>query len=88
MIVIAAVAVTVAVALGAGSHKEELENELTSEASSVATEAALEAAEISVPLKPNEDAAISTLILTFYNALALGDSEMLTSVCDEISEKG
>lgn len=87
VIVIAAVAVTVAVALGAGSHKEELENELTSEASSVATEAALEAAEISVPLKPNEDAAISTLILTFYNALALGDSEMLTSVCDEISEK-
>lgn len=87
VIVIAAVAVTVTVALRAGGHKEELENEMTTDTSTVATEAVLEAADTSVPLTPNEDAAISTLILTFYNALALGDSETLTSVCDEISEK-
>lgn len=88
IIVVAAVAVTVAVALNAGNEENIPTEEGTSTSSSVAPmEVALEPVETDVPLVLNEDGAISTLILTYYNALALGDSETLNSVCDVISEK-
>lgn len=87
VIVIAAVAVTVTVALQAGNNRDILEEESATVTSETIEETALEAADLSVPLTLNEDAAITTLITTFYNALALGDGDTLKAVCDEISEK-
>ncbi len=89
VIVIIAVAATVALALGAKSA-DKLEPQST-EASSVemaATEetAAADSSEI-IPMVHNEDPAITTLLTSFYNAVALGDTETLKSVCDEISSK-
>lgn len=87
IIVIAAVAVTVTVALNASNDRTTADVESTEMSTEVSTEVAIEAADKDVPLVPNEDGAISTLILTYYNALALGDEETLTALCDEISEK-
>lgn len=87
IIVIAAVAMTVTVALNAGNDRTTAEVESTEMSMEISTEVAIEAADKDVPLVPNEDGAISTLILTYYNALALGDEETLTAICDEISEK-
>ncbi len=39
-----------------------------------------------VPLQENEDAAVSSLIATYYNALGTGDMETLQSLYDTISE--
>lgn len=80
--IVAAVAVTVSVALGAsGGRKVE---GITPESQS-GTEESSEQVE-DVPLVDNEDSAISTLIYQFYDAQANGDLEILKSLCDEISE--
>lgn len=87
IIVIAAVAMTVTLALNAGNDRTPAGEESTEMSTETSKEVALEAVDKNVPLVPNEDGAISTLILTYYNALALGDEETLNAVCDEISEK-
>ena len=86
VIIIAAVAITVTVALNAGSKRDMLDDNSATMATEASTEVVLEGADTLVPLSLNEDSAITTLITTFYNAMALGDAESLTAVCDEISE--
>ena len=88
IIVIAAVAATVALALGAKSaDKLEARNEenISTEAATEET-AVADASEI-IPMVPNEDPAITALINTFYNAKALGDMEALKSIWDERAPK-
>lgn len=87
VIVVAAVAITVALALNAGENKKIAEEESTSESSEASTEVVIDEVSKDAPLVLNEDGAINTLILTFYNALALGDAETLNSLCDGIPEK-
>ncbi len=83
VILTAAVAVTVAVALGAsGSRKvEEIAPDETGQ--SETAEETQDAVGI-VPLVKNEDEAIQTLITNYYNAQATGDLETLKALCDEI----
>ena len=77
-----AVAITVSAALGAvGSRRVE---DIVPETGSSAPLTADISGDI--PLVNNEDAAISELIYTYYNAQALGDLETLKSLCDEISD--
>lgn len=88
VIVIAAVAATVSLALSAGNAEDS--NMLQEESSSVessSVEVVMEPVNEDVPLVLNEDEAITALIQSFYNAMALGDSETLTAICDEISQK-
>ncbi len=87
IIVIAAVAGTVTVALNAGDSKgvEFLETETAETETTL--EVALTQSEEEVPLVLNEDGAISSLIATYYNAMALGDEATLYSICDEIPEQ-
>jgi len=89
VIVIIAVAATVALALGAKSaDKLEFQNTETSPVEVAATEETVTADTSDIiPMVLNEDPAITTLITSFYNAVALGDTETLTSVCDEITSK-
>lgn len=88
IVLIVVVAVTVAVALGAkrGADKElpdSTENSLTgsdtdeSETSKVVGE---------VPLVPNEDGELYTLVATYLNAMALGDTDTLLSIFDILPE--
>ncbi|MCM1113653.1 MAG: SH3 domain-containing protein [Muribaculum sp.] len=82
VIVVAAVAVTVSIALGASSRRsvEDIvpgQDPVPESSSAVVGD---------VPLVDNESGAISELIYTFYNAQALGDLETLQALCDEISE--
>lgn len=90
VIVIAVVAATVSLALKAGDVRDELLMETEESSSSVestSAEQVLEPVEKDVPLVKNEDSAIQALIESYYNALASGDEETLTSICDEISDK-
>ena len=86
VIIIAAVAITVTIALNVGgsSDKQQLEQ------GTAETEAAPEVTEApekqEVPLIANEDAAITEIITRYYNALAEGDAETLNDVCDVISD--
>ena len=84
IIVIAAVAVTVAVALSAGKKKPAE----AAETSAAVTEAEpmLQKAIPEVPLTANEDDAIYSLIATYYNAVALGDTETILNICDEMTD--
>lgn len=86
IIVIAAVAFTVSVALSlgdSGSNAELLKLEnvetQTEEIGTVATE--------TVPLIQNDSDEIYSLIATYYNAMALGDIETVTSICDQVEEQ-
>lgn len=75
-----AVAIVVCVALGAaGSRKIKDIN--PDGAKEKEPEAIVE-----VPLTENDDTAIKELILTYYNAQAMGDLETIESVCDEVSD--
>lgn len=87
VLLIVAVAVTVALALGARKEKEEAES-LAAESSSAQASSEVEVAEIQedVPLVANEDPEIFTLLATYYNAMAQGDTETVLSVCSEYSE--
>ena len=78
--IVVAVALTVSVALGASGNRKvrDIVPEKGSEENSTQIE--------EVPLIRNEDKAISELIYTFYNAEAIGDLEVLKSICDEISD--
>lgn len=86
VIIIAAVAVTVTVALNAGGNGEA--KNLTPESVPMeSTEDILAAASQDVPLVENTDQAISTLIATFYNAWAGGDVDTIRSLCDVVADK-
>lgn len=86
VLLIVIVAVTVVIALNAGRTRQEDEN--LSVESSVQDEQTAETEPVAeeVPLTANEDSDIYTLIATYYNAMGLGDTETMLSVCDEISE--
>ena len=88
VVLIALVAVTVVAALGARKGDND---EATSGApeSSVVTESSSGSAEPvqeDVPLVPNENQELFTLIATYYNAMAQGDTETVLSVCNEYAE--
>ena len=84
VIVVAAVAVTVSVALNAGKKDKLAENGIVSEEES-GTEATDPTAVPDDPMAQNEDAAITELINSSYNGVTTGDADILNSVCDEIS---
>jgi len=75
---VAVVAVTVAVALGASGNRN-IQSILPEESKETV-------GETDVPLVQNEDSAIRELIYTFYNAQAIGDIDTIKSVCDEVSD--
>ena len=89
VIVIVVVAFTVSVALNAGNAKEdEQEETVPSETASVPESQAAEPEPASkeVPLVANEDSDLYTLIATYYNAMATGESDVLASLYDEVSD--
>lgn len=86
IIVIAAVAVTVAVALSAGKKKPAEAAETETSAAVTEAEPMLQKAIPEVPLTANEDDAIYSLIATYYNAVALGDTETILNICDEMTD--
>lgn len=86
LIICVAVALTVAAALRAGNSDkidEVEESSPTEVSSSVLPEEEIQ----DIPLVENEDDDISSLLLTYYNAMANGDIETITSLCDVVSEK-
>ncbi|MCM1324994.1 MAG: SH3 domain-containing protein [Lachnoclostridium sp.] len=87
LVICVAVAVTVAFVLNAGNvgRAQEAENAGTSEASSSTTPVTQQIE--NVPLVENTDEAVQSLILTFYNAAALGDMDTLLSLCDYMSDE-
>lgn len=86
VLIVVVVAFTVTVALNAGSADKKME-ELGMETGTTESPAlSLETAEQEVPMDANEDPAVSTLLNSFYNAWAEGDSETLLSVCDVIED--
>lgn len=96
VILIAVVAITVSFALNAGNKKDSEESQESAEVSlaeedvqGVLAEATPEPeppAPEEAPLAVNEDEAIRTLILQYYNAMASGDSSVMSAIYDEISE--
>ncbi len=93
---IAAVALTVSFALNAGNQKDSGESPESVEESAEGENEPVVQAEATpepeppapeeAPLAVNEDEDIRTLILQYYNAMAAGDSAVMTSIYDEISE--
>lgn len=90
VIVLVAVAVTVVIALQAGGvRRNELEqigeviSTVESESESIPESTVAEG----VPLELNSDNSIASLVATYYNAVAYGDEETLSSVCDKIEDK-
>ncbi|HBA50267.1 MAG TPA: hypothetical protein DCZ91_21240 [Lachnospiraceae bacterium] len=96
VILIAVVAVTVSFALNAGNKKEDEKKQESLEEVSVqpdvqglqeeATPEPQQAAPEDAVLAVNEDEAIHALIAQYYNAMASGDSTVMTAIYDEISE--
>jgi len=89
VILIVVVAVTVVFALGLRSDAEEEPQELSgtpvSEAESKEEDSPSAVAE-EVPLLPNEDGELHTLVATYYDAGARGDIETLRGLYDELPE--
>ncbi len=82
VIIVVAVAITVVIALGSGDKGSQGESMATEETEqTTSTEAALEAVSKQVPLVANEDAELYSAIATYYNAVALGDSDTLETCC-------
>ncbi len=86
IIVIVAVAVTVAVVLGMGNDEIIPVQEPDSPETVPSTSEMLEA-EQEVPLVANEDSEVYSIIATYYNALATGDTETLKEICVGMSEE-
>lgn len=88
IVLIAVVAVTVVFALGARNRDDGDPQELSGVPMEGDSEEgnSLFAVSEGVPLLLNEDGELYTLIATYYNAMALGDSETILSIYDEISE--
>lgn len=89
-IVLIAVAITVDIALKAGRvHREELDQigETVGTQESETSTSMVESSEEGSPLIVNEDPDIQSLVATYYNAMALGEEEVLNRVCDKVEEK-
>lgn len=89
-IVLIAVAITVDIALKAGRvHREELDQigETVGTQESETSTSMVESSEEDSPLIVNEDPDIQSLVATYYNAMALGEEEVLNRVCDKVEEK-
>lgn len=96
VILIAVVAITVSFALNAGNKKDSGESQESMEES--LNEVDLQGLEAETtpepepqppeeaPLVVNEDEAIRTLILQYYNAMASGDSAVMSAIYDEVPE--
>lgn len=94
VILIAVVAGTVSIALNMGNARQQ-EGEVPSETEPVVsvspepvpeTEPEPEETSKEVPLTINEDEAINSIIATYYEAMASGDSAMMAGIYDQISE--
>lgn len=88
VIVLVVVAFTVSVALNVNRNRNIEESSDTEESTdSEDRNGGLDPEEVpEVPLLPNEDSAIYTLVATYYNALGTGDMETLASTYDSISD--
>lgn len=90
VLVIAVVAVTVVIALNLNQEKASAEEKNDIEEYTlfnvVVDEPVQVEAPTDVPLVVNEDSAIHTLVVTYYNAWGTGDMEALASVYDDISD--
>lgn len=88
VIVLVVVAFTVSVALNVNRNRNIEESSDTEESTdSEDGNGGLDPKEVpEVPLLPNEDSAIYTLVATYYNALGTGDMETLASTYDSISD--
>lgn len=89
-IVLIAAAITVEIALEAGKvHRDELDQIVdsveTQESETPTSE--MESSEEESPLIINEDPDVQSLVATYYNAVAMGDEEVLNRVCDKVEEK-
>lgn len=89
VVIVAAAAVTVTVALnvGRGTPAEIVQTEQeTASAFETAAQETQEQTVSEVPLVANEDSDIYSLVATYYNAVALGDTDTILSICDEMSD--
>ena len=88
IVVIVVAAMTVVFALGARKEKAAADSQ-QAESQSLqqdSSEAEQSAAIEDIPLVVNEDGELYTLLATYYNAMAEGDTETILSVCSEYSE--
>ena len=88
VLLVIAVAVTVALAMGIDRVEEQLEESLVSEetAESTVTEPVLGAVEPDAELVRNEDGALYTLMATYYNALANGDVDTIRTISNYVED--
>lgn len=89
VVVVAAVAAIVSVVLGATrARADDAESNLAQGSVLPGTRTLVPETEIyeDVPMVPNDNPDIYTLVATYYNATGLGDLETLKSVFDELSE--
>ncbi len=88
IVVIVVVAMTVVFALGARKEKAAADSQQADSQSlqQDSSEAEQVAAIEDIPLVVNEDGELYTLLATYYNAMAEGDTETILSVCSEYSE--
>lgn len=90
IVLIIAVAVTVALALGARNREDQDEESQSLSGTPLAESSTPEDEPSGVvedmPLQPNEDGEMYTLVATYYNATALGDIETLRGLYDELPE--
>lgn len=88
IVVIVVAAMTVVFALGARKEKAAADSQ-QAESQSLqqdSSEAEQPAVIEDIPLVVNEDGELYTLLATYYNAMAEGDTETILSVCSEYSE--
>lgn len=88
IVVIVVAAMTVVFALGARKEKAAADSQ-QAESQSLqqdSSEAEQSAAIEDIPLVVNEDGELYTLLATYYNAMAEGDTETILSICSEYSE--
>lgn len=88
ILLIIAVAITVALAMGIDRVEEQLEESLVSEeeTESSMTEPVLGAVEPDAELVRNEDGALYTLMATYYNALANGDVNTIRTISNFVED--
>lgn len=88
VLVVALVALTVVIALNLSEAKKEKIDQLeqTVQAEDIVQEELIPVVK-DVPLVLNEDAAINSLVVSYYNALALGDIETIQNITDETDDK-
>lgn len=88
IVVIVVAAMTVVFALGARKEKAAADSQ-QAESQSLqqdSSEAEQSVAIEDIPLVVNEDGELYTLLATYYNAMAEGDTETILSICSEYSE--